>query len=97
VDRTAPELTVEVKRDRLRPDFVRVHVTQRAASGDVDLRRVEVAAPSGEIVELTALRWGEFVGTVRAPRGEAGTLRVLGVDQALNHAARVVELSAELP
>ena len=97
VDRTAPELTVEVKRDRLRPDFVRIHVTQRAASGDVDLRRVEVAAPSGEIVELTALRWGEFVGTVRAPRGEAGTLRVLGVDQALNHAARVVELSAELP
>jgi hypothetical protein len=80
---------VKVTRDRLQPGLVRVHVTQRAGAGDVDLRRVEVATPSGEIVELTALRWGEFVGSVRA---DAGTLRVVGVDQALNHAAQDVEL-----
>ena len=85
---------MKVTRARLQQGLVRVHVTQRVGAGDVDLRRVEVATPSGEVVELTALRWGEFVGTVRA---EAGTLRIVGVDQALNHSATVVELEKELP
>ena len=64
-------------------------MTQRALDAAIDLRRVEVRLPSGEVAELTALRWGEFVGTFRA--GE-GTLRLVGVDQALNHAAVEVSL-----
>jgi len=62
------------------------------APGNVDLRRVELRAPDGTIVELRALRWGLFVGRLSVAPGSVGRLRVVGTDQALNQAVREVEL-----
>jgi hypothetical protein len=65
-------------------------VTQRAASSEVDLRRVEIRTPDGEIMELSAVLWGDFRGSFRHSSGAANLLRVVGFDQAQNHS--VLEL-----
>lgn len=91
VDRSAPELKVEIQRARRRPGWLEVHVTQNAPDSERDLRRVEVRTPDGESVSLTPIRWAEFRGYVKKPRAGA-VLRVAGFDQALNH--RRVEVEA---
>ena len=96
VDRTAPALVVATSRSTRHPGQVSVRVTAKpargTAPGNVDLRRVELRAPDGTIVELRALRWGLFVGRLSVAPGSVGRLRVVGTDQALNQAVREVEL-----
>ncbi|MDB4986346.1 MAG: hypothetical protein JWN04_1524, partial [Myxococcaceae bacterium] len=81
-----------VRRLRGHPHQVAIHVSARGQPSELDLRRVEVATPEGLIVELTAVRWGEFVGRIDVGLGHAGSLRIVGVDQALNQAALDVVL-----
>ncbi len=93
VDRTPPPLQVTIRRIPGRPELRGIHVTQRGPKEFVDLRRVELSTPGGEILELTARTWGDFIGTFPVdPAGQGGHVRVVGVDQALNHTAVDVEL-----
>ncbi|HEV8550890.1 MAG TPA: VIT and VWA domain-containing protein [Polyangiaceae bacterium] len=91
VDRTAPELEVRLEKSG-RAGFVSVTVTQAHAGPTSDLRRVELCTPAGRVHELTALRWGVFRAILPAAELERGTLRVVGFDQALNHATQELEL-----
>jgi hypothetical protein len=66
----------------------------RYASVLTDAKRVEVRAPDGQLLTLTHLRLGEFIGTwtpigAVAPHGK---LRLVAVDRALNERAIEVEL-----
>lgn len=66
----------------------------RYASVLTDAKRVEVRAPDGQLLTLTHVRLGEFVGTW-TPVGPApahGKLRLVAVDRALNERAIEVEL-----
>lgn len=66
----------------------------RYASVLTDAKRVEVRAPDGQLLTLTHLRLGEFVGTWRplGPVAAHGKLRLVAVDRALNERAIEVEL-----
>jgi hypothetical protein len=93
VDRTAPELKVEVHPAPRRPGWLMVRVTEAATGEESDLRRVELQTPAGAILQLTAVRWGEFVGYFKNDGvPESRRLRVVGFDQALNHSSLEVEL-----
>ena len=64
----------------------------RYASVLTDAKRVEVRAPDGQLLTLTHVRLGEFVGTW-TPLGAVaahGKLRLVAVDRALNE--RVIEV-----
>ena len=66
----------------------------RYASVLTDAKRVEVRAPDGQLLTLTHLRLGEFIGTW-TPIGAVtphGKLRLVAVDRALNERAIDVEL-----
>jgi hypothetical protein len=57
---------------------------QRFAHILTDAKRMEVSTPDGQVLTLTHVRLGEFVGTW-TPRGStAGKLRFVAVDRALN-------------
>ncbi|HET9932879.1 MAG TPA: VIT and VWA domain-containing protein [Polyangiaceae bacterium] len=92
VDRSAPELKVDLKRAPRRPGWYEVHVTQDAPESERDLRRVEVRTPEGQSIALTPIRWAEFRGYVKIPARRGSILRVAGFDQALNH--RSIEVQA---
>jgi hypothetical protein len=66
----------------------------RYASVLTDAKRVEVRAPDGQLLTLTHLRLGEFIGTWTPIRAVAphGKLRLVAVDRALNERAIEVEL-----
>ena len=85
VDRSAPELKVELRRAPRRAGWLEVHVTQNAPESERDLRRVEVRTPDGRSVSLTPIRWAEFRGYIRKPAQRGAVLRIAGFDQALNH------------
>ena len=88
VDTTAPILRVTMTKARGKHDTFVIHVTQVAEPNQIDTRRVEVSTPDGQTIALTAIRWGEFRGTWTPTRAVSGeTLRVVGFDQAFNHAA----------
>jgi hypothetical protein len=93
VDRTAPELQVDVRPAPRRPGWLMVKVTEAGNAEESDLRRVELQTPAGDLLQLTAVRWGEFVGYFKSDAAHApGRLKVVGFDQALNHALLEVEL-----
>jgi hypothetical protein len=88
IDAQAPDAvgTIEEKRTRY-------------ASVLTDAKRVEVRAPDGQLLTLTHVRLGEFVGTwTPIPGAAAATgdgqrkLRLVAVDRALNERAIEVEL-----
>jgi hypothetical protein len=64
----------------------------RYASVLTDAKRVEVRAPDGQLLTLTHVRLGEFVGTwtPMAAGAAHGKLRLVAVDRALNE--RVIEV-----
>lgn len=92
VDNTAPELDVQLTRSQRRPGVVEVTVTQPNAGPESDLRRVELRTPSGRVYQLVAVRWGVFRASIPERELGAGTLRVVGFDQALNHAVKELAL-----
>ncbi|MFO0665048.1 MAG: VIT and VWA domain-containing protein [Polyangiaceae bacterium] len=98
VDKTPPELEVQMKPASGKPGTWQIDVTQKAPKSDVDVRRVEVQTPDGMLIELTAIKWGEFRGFWK-PSGEAfragGSIHVVGFDSALNH--RAVDIAIPVP
>ena len=78
----------------LKDGSLRIDVKQVGERGLIDLNRVEVMAPDGAVQPLKMVRWGAFTG--RLPPSEAmaagSVLRVVGVDQALNHTTREVQV-----
>jgi hypothetical protein len=83
VDTSAPRLDVRVRRAG---GGYTIDVKQLAPAGQIDTRRVEVLTPDGQVLMLTALRWGVFHGRWQPTRAVAGQrLHVVGIDQALNH------------
>jgi hypothetical protein len=92
VDNSAPELEVRLSRAARQAGMLEVLVTARGDARLSDLKRVELRAPSGNVYQLTAVRWGTF--RVYLPERElrGGKLRVVGFDQALNHAVKELEL-----
>jgi hypothetical protein len=98
VDTHAPAVDVVVRRAGSR---YRIVATQRLAPQDAsrasvltDARRVEVSTPDGQLLSLTALRLGTFVGTwtPHVRPGPHAKLRVVAVDRALNERATEVEV-----
>lgn len=92
VDNTAPELEVKLSRAAHRPGMQEVTVTESGAAELSDLKRVELMTPSGHVYQLTAVRWGTFRAFIPASELRAGKLRVVGVDLALNHAVKELDL-----
>ncbi|HET9957986.1 MAG TPA: hypothetical protein VFQ61_25990, partial [Polyangiaceae bacterium] len=95
VDHTAPTLQVQIRPVRRAPaGTFQVQVTQPGPKEQQDLRRVEIRTPDGRVQELVPVRWAEFRGTFRLAASPAGpaALRVVGIDQALNHRTVDVEL-----
>jgi hypothetical protein len=92
VDNTPPALEVRLESAARRPDLVQVLVSLQGDEKLSDLKRVEIATPSGRVYQLAAIRWGVF--RVFVPRAELGqgTLRVVGFDQALNHTVQELVL-----
>ena len=90
VDKTAPVLDVQVRPAIGKaPGTWQIDVTQKAPKIEVDVRRVEAQMPDGTLLELTAIRWGEFRGFWK-PSTDLGSLpspsiHVVGFDSALNH------------
>ena len=66
----------------------------RYAAVLTDAKRVEVRAPDGQMLTLTHVRLGEFVGTWRpnGPVAAHAKLRLVAVDRALNERAIEVEV-----
>jgi hypothetical protein len=98
VDTQAPALDVVIRRAGSK---YRIVATQRLAPQDAshaavltDARRVEVSTPDGQILPLTALRLGTFVGTwtPRVRPGPHARLRVVAVDRALNERTTEVDV-----
>ena len=92
VDNTAPELTVHLAPAVRRPELIEVLVTELDRGKSSDLKRVELRTPRGKVYQLEAIRWGTFRAFVPAHELERGTLRVVGFDQALNHAVKELAL-----
>jgi Vault protein inter-alpha-trypsin domain/von Willebrand factor type A domain len=92
VDNTAPTLEVRLTPARRRPGWTEVQVTEAGDRNDSDLKRVEVLTPAGVVYQLTAIRWGVFRALIPDRDLGAGTLRVVGFDQALNHTVKEVSL-----
>jgi hypothetical protein len=92
VDRTAPELSVKLEPSRRHPGRTVVIVSALNGAVTSDLRRVELRTPRGQIHELVAIRWGVFRAVLPSSELEHGTLRVVGFDQAQNHATEELEL-----
>ena len=59
-----------------------------------DAKRVEVSTPDGQVLSLTHITLGEFVGTWTPKAGLAarGRLHVVAVDRALNESEMDVEI-----
>ncbi|MDF3064746.1 MAG: hypothetical protein K0R38_347 [Polyangiaceae bacterium] len=87
VDSTAPTLDVRLSAAS-RPGVVEVLVTQAENEKQRDLKRVELLTPSGAVHQLVAIRWGVFRALIPRQELGAGTLRVVGFDQALNHSVK---------
>lgn len=90
VDKTAPTLDVQLKPALGKaPGTWQIDVTQKAPKIEVDMRRVEAQMPDGTLLELTAIRWGEFRGFWKPARDLASlqspSIHVVGFDSALNH------------
>jgi hypothetical protein len=83
IDAQAPNATGTIDEKRL-----------RYASVLTDAKRVEVRTPDGQLLTLTHLRLGEFIGTWRptAPLAPHGKLRLVAVDRALNERAIEVDV-----
>lgn len=81
IDAQAPSATGTLDEKRL-----------RYAAVLTDAKRVEVRAPDGQLLTLTHLRLGEFIGTWRpnGPLAPHAKLRLVAVDRALNE--RVIEV-----
>jgi hypothetical protein len=92
VDNTAPELDVQLRRSPRHPELVEVVVSQPNAGAESDLKRVELRTPAGSVYQLLAIRWGIFRALIPARELSQGTLRVVGFDQALNHAVKELAL-----
>jgi hypothetical protein len=92
VDNTPPELEVKLEPSSRQPGLMVLTVTQPEFGPHSDLKRVEIRTPGGTVYQLTAIRWGVFRAFI--PRRElgGGTLRVVGFDQALNHAVKELRL-----
>ena len=92
VDTHAPELKVTVRRVG---DALAIRARQ-VGGGPIDVRRVEVQLPGGQVVRLRRVRWNRFVGRWTPPAGLAGpvTLRVVASDRALNQSATEVTVPA---
>jgi hypothetical protein len=67
-------------------------VSDPSAGPESDLRRVELLTPRGNVVQLTAIRWGVFRAFIPAAELTQGTLRIVGFDQALNHTVKELAL-----
>jgi hypothetical protein len=83
IDAQAPNATGSIDEKRL-----------RYAAVLTDAKRVEVRAPDGQLLTLTHLRLGEFIGTwtPTAPVAAHAKLRLVAVDRALNERAIEVDL-----
>lgn len=92
VDNTAPELDVKLSRAPRQAGMLEVLVTARGDAQLSDLKRVELSTPSGGVYQLTAVRWGTFRLFLPERELRGGKLRVVGFDQALNHAVKELEL-----
>lgn len=97
VDKTPPLLDVQMKPAVGKPAGTwQIDVTQKAPKLDVDMRRVEVQTPDGALLELTAIRWGEFRGywkpSYDAAFQQGGSIHVVGFDSALNHSTMDVAI-----
>ena len=92
VDNTAPTLTIELRAAAHRPELTEVLVTEPTRGKSSDLKRVELLTPAGQVYSLEAIRWGTFRAFVPLRELRRGTLRVVGFDQALNHAVKELVL-----
>jgi len=92
VDNTPPELSVHLRPAARRPALTEVLVTEFERGQNSDLKRVELLTPQGKVYLLEAIRWGTFRAVVPGHELRAGTLRVVGFDQALNHAVKELAL-----
>jgi len=94
VDTKRPDLDVSIEAKRDGSYIIRAKQKLDAEERDkpqiyTDAKRVEVRAPDGQLLSLTHVRLGEFVGTWRptGPAPHGAKLRLVAVDRALNERA----------
>lgn len=99
VDTKTPVLDVTVERRAGGAYAIRAKQRLDASERDrpqiyTDAKRVEVRAPDGQVLALTAVRLGEFAGTWRPtmPVAPGSALRLVAVDRARNERATEVAL-----
>ncbi len=99
VDTQQPDLDVSIERKANGSYVLRARQRLNAEESRLpqvytDAKRVEVRAPDGQVLSLTHVRLGEFVGTWRpsGPVAHGSKLRLVAVDRALNERAIEVEV-----